>query len=96
MRKIRRFLMTALGIYLVADLLTLLWVANPRGFPPLPQDLLIAVANRLGAKNAEEIANLEGMSGLVILVPLVTVAFWVCRRIYRARRRDALQASDRA
>ncbi|KAB0632940.1 hypothetical protein [Burkholderia latens] len=52
-----------LCIYLIANLLTLIWITHHEFFPRFPETWANRLADWYGARNAEEVADLEGLVG---------------------------------
>ncbi|WP_175923113.1 hypothetical protein [Burkholderia latens] len=75
-----------LCIYLIANLLTLIWITHHEFFPRFPETWANRLADWYGARNAEEVADLEGLVGLVLFTPPAVIIYSLFFRAYRKRR----------
>lgn len=70
-------------IALASVALTRLWFAYPDLFPALPAPWVDFLLSAYGAENAEDVADLEILIGLVVSVPVVSVVTWAGLRALR-------------
>lgn len=63
----------ALWVIVASGLLTRLWLIHPEMFPEFPKAVAEYLAALYGAQNAEDIADLEILLGLLISLPIVSV-----------------------
>ena len=70
-------------IALASVALTRLWFAYPDFFPALPAPWADYLLDAYGAENAEDVADLEILIGLVVSVPVVSVVTWAGLRALR-------------
>jgi hypothetical protein len=62
------------GILIVSGLMTRLWLMHPECFPAFPGSWAEYLSALYGAKNAEEIADLEILIGFLIWISAISVA----------------------
>jgi hypothetical protein len=73
MKRPAKAVLIALWVVIASVLLTRLWIAHPEIFPEFPKPLSEYLASMYGAQNAEDIADLEVLVGLLMSVPTVSV-----------------------
>jgi hypothetical protein len=69
MKRARQILIGLFFVYLIANLLTLVWITHHELFPRFPETWANRLVDWYGARNADEVAELEGLVGLVLFTP---------------------------
>lgn len=84
MKRWARALALILWVVVVSSLLTRFWILHPDLFPDFPKSVAEYLVELYGARNAEQIADLEILLGLLISIPIVCLAsFLAWRTLFR-------------
>ncbi|WP_249173596.1 hypothetical protein [Burkholderia dolosa] len=86
MKRARQILIGLFFVYLIANLLTLVWITHYELFPRFPETWTNRLVDWYGVRNADEVAELEGLVGLVLFTPPAVVIYLLFFRAYKKRR----------
>jgi hypothetical protein len=85
-------------IWFIASPLALcaVWARNVDSFPRMPEDFAIWLSNLYGARNGEELADLEDLSMFVVSFIVVAACTFLARLAWRRSRKSKVStASER-
>lgn len=72
-------------VIVASAVLTRTWLVYPDVFPAIPASLAETLATAYGARNAEEVADLEMLISFGVSVPLVAALSWILLRLVDRR-----------
>jgi len=89
MKQAAKAAILVLWVIVASALLTRLWLIHPEILPEFPKPLSEYLAALYGARNAEDIADLEILVGLSMSAPIVSVITYLAFFVWRGFRRKA-------
>lgn len=83
MKKFSRYAAATIWIVTGALLFGHYWLVTPGAFPPIPQPVARWLVDAYGAKNAEEIGNLEELTALFLGLVFTSLVTWLAVKTWR-------------